>query len=110
MAQFDNILLSLTEENYLKAILHITDTNPDGAGTNELAAQLDVKPATVNNMVKRLKQKASENNGNRQRESDGFNVIKPTRLFIRRLFRLHYWFCCLFFCHENLLPLIMPLS
>lgn len=52
------IMLSFTEENYLKAVLLITTTNPEGAGTNELAVQLAVKPATVNNMVKRLKQKS----------------------------------------------------
>lgn len=51
-------MLSFTEENYLKAILHLTDHNPQGVGTNELASQLDVKPATVNNMVKRLRQKS----------------------------------------------------
>lgn len=51
-------MLSFTEENYLKAILHLTDESPEGAGTNDLATQLAVKPATVNNMVKKLKEKS----------------------------------------------------
>lgn len=54
-------MLSLTEENYLKALFHLTEPGEEadtGAGTNELASQLDVKPATANNMVKKLKEKA----------------------------------------------------
>ena len=51
-------MLSLTEENYLKAVLLLTNIDPEGAGTNDLASKLDVKPATVNNMVKKLKQKS----------------------------------------------------
>jgi DtxR family Mn-dependent transcriptional regulator len=51
-------MLSQTEENYLKALLRISfDNNTNEVGTNELAAQLDVKPATVNDMLKKLKDK-----------------------------------------------------
>ena len=51
-------MLSHTEENYLKALFHITEEDlKKGAGTNELAAMLDVKPATVNDMLKKLKEK-----------------------------------------------------
>jgi len=52
-------MLSYTEENYLKAILHISSRIEDKkeAGTNELAQHLAVKPATVNNMLKKLKEK-----------------------------------------------------
>lgn len=70
-------MLSHTEENYLKSLLHLTmesgvgDTMESGrdsdggrrggggreAGTNELAANLGVKPASVNNMLKKLKEK-----------------------------------------------------
>ncbi|MDI9341383.1 MAG: metal-dependent transcriptional regulator [Sediminibacterium sp.] len=52
-------MLSYTEENYLKALYHLMvekDTKPE-AGTNELAAYLGVKPATVNDMLKKLKDK-----------------------------------------------------
>ncbi|MEO6230992.1 MAG: metal-dependent transcriptional regulator [Ferruginibacter sp.] len=52
-------MLSFTEENYLKALLQITlefDDKP-GAGTNELANQLNVKPATATDMLKKLKDK-----------------------------------------------------
>jgi DtxR family Mn-dependent transcriptional regulator len=52
-------MLSQTEENYLKALFHITEEAQEksGAGTNELAATLDVKPATANDMLKKLKEK-----------------------------------------------------
>src|SRR3954451_10327889 len=52
-------MLSYTEENYLKALFHLTTENIDKskAGTNELAAHLNVKPASVNDMLKKLKDK-----------------------------------------------------
>lgn len=51
-------MLSYTEENYLKALLKITfDSGIEEVGTNELAAALTVKPATVNDMLKKLKEK-----------------------------------------------------
>ena len=52
-------MLSQTEENYLKALFHLTSETIGKieAGTNELAAALDVKPATANDMLKKLKEK-----------------------------------------------------
>lgn len=51
-------MLSFTEENYLKAILKFTmERGQANAGTNELAAHLDVKPATVTDMLKKLRDK-----------------------------------------------------
>lgn len=52
-------MLSYTEENYLKALLKLTvDGGYKEAGTNGLANLLSVKPATVNDMLKKLKEKA----------------------------------------------------
>jgi DtxR family transcriptional regulator, Mn-dependent transcriptional regulator len=51
-------MFSSTEENYLKALLHLTlISEREEAGTNEIAAYLGVKPATANDMLKRLKEK-----------------------------------------------------
>jgi DtxR family Mn-dependent transcriptional regulator len=51
-------MLSFTEENYLKGLFRLTQENSDEeAGTNELAANLGVKPATATDMLKRLKEK-----------------------------------------------------
>ncbi len=51
-------MLSKTEEDYLKGLLHLTVlSDKPGVGTNELAALLHVKPATVTDMLKKLKEK-----------------------------------------------------
>lgn len=52
-------MLSFTEENYLKALLQLTleTGSKEDLGTNELASHLKVKPATANDMLKKLKEK-----------------------------------------------------
>ena len=51
-------MVSATEENYLKALLKLTfESETNEAGTNELAGLLVLKPATVNDMLKKLKEK-----------------------------------------------------
>ncbi len=50
-------MLSYTEENYLKALLHLAIANPAGVGTNDLAGVLEVKPATVSDMLRKLREK-----------------------------------------------------
>ncbi|WP_316835796.1 metal-dependent transcriptional regulator [Pedobacter nutrimenti] len=53
------MMLSYTEENYLKALFKICsqcEGKPE-AGTNEMAAYLGVKPATATDMFKKLKEK-----------------------------------------------------
>ncbi|KXK36565.1 MAG: metal-dependent transcriptional regulator [Saprospiraceae bacterium] len=52
-------MVSQTEENYLKALFHLTYEigQKTEAGTNELAEFLEVKPASVNDMLKKLKEK-----------------------------------------------------
>lgn len=52
-------MLTNTEENYLKALFHLTkeiDGKTD-AGTNEIANYLNIKPASANDMLKKLKEK-----------------------------------------------------
>ncbi len=52
-------MLSYTEENYLKALFQLASEKKgkQEAGTNELAVHLALKPATVNDMLKKLKEK-----------------------------------------------------
>ncbi len=51
-------MLSSTEENYLKSLLKLTfEKDNKQVGTNELATHLSVKPATANDMLKKLKEK-----------------------------------------------------
>jgi DtxR family transcriptional regulator, Mn-dependent transcriptional regulator len=54
-----NMQFSYTEENYLKSIYHLCDANIKGNGTstNHIAIYLNIKPATVTNMLQKLCEK-----------------------------------------------------
>src|SRR6478609_2594447 len=47
-------MLSLTEENYLKAIYHLSDGGAKAVLTNEIAESLVTKAASVTDMIKKL--------------------------------------------------------
>jgi DtxR family Mn-dependent transcriptional regulator len=50
--------VSIQEENYIKAVWQLSEKNKDGqVGTVELAKALGLKPPTVNQMIKKLKEK-----------------------------------------------------
>lgn len=49
--------LSYTEENYLKAIFHLSSFGNKCVTTNEIAEVLTTKPASVSDMLKKLSQK-----------------------------------------------------
>ncbi len=50
-------MLSLTEENYLKAIYHLSDGGQQTVLTNALAEAMNTKAASVTDMIKKLSQK-----------------------------------------------------
>ena len=50
-------MLSYTEENYLKAIYHLSEGGQKAVLTNELADAMNTKPASVTDMVKKLSAK-----------------------------------------------------
>ena len=51
-------MLSQTEENYIKAILSLSENNKDfETSTNKIAAKIKTKPPTVTNMLRNLKTK-----------------------------------------------------
>lgn len=50
-------MLSLTEENYLKAIYHLSQGGEKAVLTSELADAMQTKPASVTDMVKKLSAK-----------------------------------------------------
>jgi DtxR family Mn-dependent transcriptional regulator len=45
---------SFTEENYLKAIYHLSENQQQQVNTNQIAAALETKPASVTDMIKKL--------------------------------------------------------
>jgi len=49
--------LSLTEENYIKAIWHLSDSGGKSVTTNELAGRMGTAPASITDMVKKLSTK-----------------------------------------------------
>ncbi|MBK6824719.1 MAG: metal-dependent transcriptional regulator [Saprospiraceae bacterium] len=54
----DPHILSLTEENYLKAIYTLSEQSPDSStSTNEVAQSIQFKPGTVTETIKRLSDK-----------------------------------------------------
>lgn len=50
-------MLSFVEENYLKAIYHLSESGKRAVNTNMLADEMKTAPASVSDMVKRLSQK-----------------------------------------------------
>jgi DtxR family transcriptional regulator, Mn-dependent transcriptional regulator len=50
-------MISLTEENYLKAIFHLSGDGTKAVLTNDLAAKMKTKAASVTDMIKRLSNK-----------------------------------------------------
>ncbi|MFN7329658.1 MAG: metal-dependent transcriptional regulator, partial [Bacteroidota bacterium] len=47
-------MLSLTEENYLKSIYHLSKAGAESVTTNALAEDLNTKAASVTDMIKKL--------------------------------------------------------
>ncbi|MGW8123967.1 metal-dependent transcriptional regulator [Roseivirga echinicomitans] len=50
-------MLSSVEENYLKAIYHLSESGKRAVNTNALSDEMKTAPASVSDMVKRLSQK-----------------------------------------------------
>ena len=50
-------MLSLTEENYLKAIYHLSSGDSKSVTTNDLAEEMKTKAASVTDMIKKLSAK-----------------------------------------------------
>ena len=50
------MMMTLTEENYLKALFHLSVENPE-VSVLDLSKSLDIKMPTVNSMVKKLASK-----------------------------------------------------
>jgi DtxR family Mn-dependent transcriptional regulator len=50
-------VLSYTEENYIKAIFHLSGDGEKEVLTNDIAEEMDTKPASVTDMLKKLSQK-----------------------------------------------------
>jgi DtxR family transcriptional regulator, Mn-dependent transcriptional regulator len=81
--------ISLTEENYIKAIFSINvQNNGQGASTNELSAQLANKAASVTEMLKRLAEKKLINY---QKYRSVFLTVKGEKLALAIVRKHRLW-------------------
>ncbi|HZY80005.1 MAG TPA: metal-dependent transcriptional regulator [Cyclobacteriaceae bacterium] len=81
-------MLSLTEENYLKAIYHLSQDGSRGVSTSEIAEAMQTRAASVTDMIKKLSSKALISYEKyygvqitRQGKTDALNVIRKHRLW-----------------------------
>ena len=81
-------MLSLTEENYLKAIYHLSEGGSKAVLTNELAEAMNTKAASVTDMIKKLSAKSVINyekyygvNVTAKGKNDALMVIRKHRLW-----------------------------
>ena len=49
--------MTISEENYIKVIYHLSHVSPKGVNTNAIAGMLDTKPSSVTDMMKKLAEK-----------------------------------------------------
>ena len=49
--------LTTAEENYLKAIYHLSDGGKKSVSTNDVAGEMNTKPASVSDMLRKLGEK-----------------------------------------------------
>jgi DtxR family Mn-dependent transcriptional regulator len=78
-------LVTLSEENYLKAIYHLGNQGDDAVSTNAIAEQIDTKASSVTDMIKKLAEKELANYIKYQ----GVSLTETGRLTARSVIRKH---------------------
>jgi len=77
--------LSFTEENYLKAIYHLSNGGNETVNTNALSESMRTTPASTNDMVKRLAQK----NLIGYQKYKGTSLLSKGKLIALKIIRKH---------------------
>ena len=78
-------MVTLSEENYLKAIYHLGNQGGDTVSTNAIAEQIDTKASSVTDMIKKLAEKELANYIKYQ----GVSLTESGRLTARSVIRKH---------------------
>lgn len=78
-------LVTLSEENYLKAIYHLGNQGDDTVSTNAIAEQIDAKASSVTDMIKKLAEKELADYVKYQ----GVSLTEAGRLTARSVIRKH---------------------
>lgn len=74
-----------SEENYLKAIFHLGGLDGAAISTNAIAEQMDTKPSSVTDMVKKLSEKGLVN----YKKYQGVSLTAPGRTTALAVIRKH---------------------
>ena len=78
-------MLSFAEENYLKAIYHLSQDGTREVSTNEIAEVLETKPASVSDMIKKLAAKEVIH----YKKYQGVNISDAGKHLALRVIRKH---------------------
>lgn len=78
-------MLSFTEENYLKAIYHLSLSGKQDVSTNSISEMLKTKPASVSDMIKKLSEKGVIS----YQKYQGVNVSKKGKKEALQIIRKH---------------------
>ena len=78
-------MLSYTEENYIKAIFHLSGDGEKDVFTNDISDELSTKPASVTDMMKKLAQKELVN----YKKYQGVTLTKSGRASALKVIRKH---------------------
>lgn len=79
------ILVTQSEENYLKAIYHLGNHGKDIVSTNAIAEKIDAKASSVTDMIKKLAEKKLVN----YKKYQGVNLTEEGRLRATSVIRKH---------------------
>ncbi|HWZ23331.1 MAG TPA: metal-dependent transcriptional regulator, partial [Cytophagaceae bacterium] len=79
------IVLSYTEENYIKAIFHLSGDGEKEVFTNDISEELSTKPASVTDMMKKLSLKELVN----YKKYQGVTLTKSGRTSALKVIRKH---------------------
>ncbi|MDN3204355.1 metal-dependent transcriptional regulator [Algoriphagus sediminis] len=77
--------LTNSEENYLKAIYHLSDGGKKGVSTNDIASSMKTKPASVSDMLRKLGEKEVIN----YRKYYGVQITEEGRNYALQVIRKH---------------------
>ena len=77
--------LSYTEENYLKAIYHLSEGGIHEVSTNALSDEMQTKPATVSDMIRKLAKKKVIS----YEKYRGVNIAEPGKKLALHIIRKH---------------------
>lgn len=77
--------MTLSEEDYIKAIYHLGDVSNKPIATNAIAEQMSTKPSSVTDMVKKLSEKSLVN----YKKYQGVSLTEKGRLVALSIIRKH---------------------